>query len=52
MLYESGVEPLAAMKIVGHTDCRTTANNYTHIKEETLRKATINMGEVFKSRAE
>ena len=52
MLYESGVDPLVAMKIVGHTDYQTTANIYTHIKEETLRKATINMGEVFKSRAE
>ena len=52
MLYESGVDPLVAMKIAGHTDYRTTANIYTHIKEETLRKATINMGEVFKSRAE
>ena len=50
LLYESGVDPLIAMKIVGHTDYQTTANIYTHIKEETLRKATVNMGEVFRSR--
>ena len=52
LLYESGVDPLIAMKIVGHTDYQTTANIYTHIKEDTLRKATVNMGEVFRSRAE
>ena len=27
LLYESGVDPLIAMKIVGHTDYQTTANN-------------------------
>lgn len=26
MLYESGIDPLIAMKIVGHTDYQTTAN--------------------------
>jgi len=46
------VDPLVAMKIVGHTDYQTTANIYTHIKEDTLRKATVNMGDVFRSRAE
>ena len=48
--YESGVNPLIAMKIVGHSNYQTTANIYTHIKEETLRKATVNMGEVFRSK--
>ena len=33
MLYESGIDPLIAMKINGHTDYQTTANIYTHIKE-------------------
>ena len=47
MLYESGIDPLVAMKIVGHTDYQTTANIYTHIKEEMLKKATVNMNEVF-----
>ena len=36
MLYEGGVDPLVAMKIVGHTDYQTTANIYTHIKEDML----------------
>ena len=49
LLYESGVDPLIAMKIVGHTDYQTTANIYTHLKEETLRKASVNMEKVFAS---
>ena len=52
LLYESGLDPLIAMKIVGHTDYQTTANIYTHLKEEPLRKATVNMEKVFASRSE
>ena len=52
LLYESGVDPLIAMKIVGHTDYQTTANIYTHLKEETLCKATVNMEKVFASKSE
>ena len=52
LLYEAGVDPLIAMKIVGHTDYKTTANIYTHVRDEMLRKATVNMGEVFGSRAQ
>ena len=51
LLYESGVDPLIAMKIVGHTDYQTTANIYTHIKEEMLKKATVDLEGVFKKRA-
>ena len=51
MLCESGIDPLVAMKIVGHTDYQTTANNYTHIKEEMLKKATVDLEGVFKKRA-
>ena len=51
LLYESGIDPLVAMKIVGHTDYQTTANIYTHLKEETLRRASVNMERVFTSRA-
>ena len=51
MLYESGIDPLVAMKIVGHTDYQTTANIYTHIKEEMLKKATVDLEGVFKKRA-
>ena len=50
LLYESGVDPLIAMKIVGHTDYQTTANIYTHLKEETLRRASVNMEKVFADR--
>ena len=49
LLYEAGVDPLIAMKIVGHTDYKTTANIYTHVRDEMLKKATVNMGEVFGS---
>ena len=51
LLYESGVDPLVAMKIVGHTDYQTTASIYTHLKEETLKKASVNMEKVFQSKA-
>ena len=47
LLYESGVDPLVAMMIVGHTDYQTTANIYTHIRDDMLKKATVNMEEVF-----
>ena len=52
LLYESGIDPLVAMKIVGHTDYQTTANIYTHLKEETLRRASVNMERVFAKRSE
>ena len=39
------------MKIVGHTDYQTTANIYTHIKEEMLKKAAGDLEGVFKKRA-
>ena len=48
MLYEADVDPLIAMKIVGHTDYQTTANIYTHIKEEMLKKATVDLNGVFR----
>ena len=47
LLYEAGVDPLIAMKIVGHSDYQTTANIYTHIRDDLLKKATINMADVF-----
>ena len=50
--YEAGVDPLVAMKIVGHTDYQTTANIYTHLKEDTLRRASVNMEKVFAKRSE
>ena len=50
LLYEAGVDPLIAMKIVGHSDYQTTANIYTHVRDEMLKKATVNMSEVFGNR--
>ena len=52
MLYEAGVEPLVAMKIVGHSNYQTTADVYTHIRDDMLKKATVNMADVFKKREE
>lgn len=51
LLYESGIEPLVAMKIVGHTDNQTTANIYTHVNEEMLKKASADLEGIFKKRA-
>ena len=51
MLYEAGVDPLVAMKIVGHTDYQTTTNIYTRIKKEMLKKAIVSLEGVFKKRA-
>ena len=47
LLYEAGIDPLIAMKIVGHTDYQTTANIYTHLGNETLRRAAVDMRGVF-----
>ena len=50
LLYEAGVDPLLVMKTVDHTDSKTTASICTHVRDEMLKKATVNMGEVFGSR--
>ena len=52
MLYGSGVDRLIAMKIVGHTDYQTTANIYTHLGEETMRRASVNLDDVFQKKAQ
>ena len=51
MLYEGGIDPLIAMKIVGHTDYQTTANIYTHLGEGTMRRAGTDLGDVFKAKS-
>ena len=38
------------MKIVGHSDYDTTATIYTHIRDDVLKKRTINMEAVFQKR--
>ncbi len=50
LLYKVGVDPVIAMKTAGRTDYKTTTNIYTHVRDEMLKKATVNMGEVFGSR--
>ena len=52
LLYEAGIDPHIAMKIIGHSDYRTTANVYTHIRDEMLKKSTVNVAEVFRGREE
>lgn len=52
LLYEAGVDPLVAMKIVGHADYQTTANIYTHIRDNLLKKSTLSMAKVFRKREE
>lgn len=47
LLYEAGIDPLVAMKIAGHSDYQTTANIYTHIRDEMLKKRTVSMEAVF-----
>ncbi len=39
------------MKIVGHSDYQTTASVHTHIRDEMLKKSTIDLEGVFKKRA-
>jgi integrase len=52
LLYEAGVDPLIAMKIVGHSNYQTTADVYTHIKEDMLKKSTVKLADVFRKREE
>lgn len=52
LLFEAGVEPLIAMKILGHTDYQTTANIYTHLKSEMMKKSSVDMEEVFRRKQE
>jgi integrase len=50
LLYESDFDPLVAMKMVGHRDYQTTAKIYTHLKEDSLKKAAADMATVFKKK--
>ena len=36
LLYRAGVDPLKAMKIVGHSEYQTTADIYTHLDQEMM----------------
>ena len=46
------MEPLIAMKILGHTDYQTTANIYTHLNSEMMKKSSVDMEEVFRRKQE
>ena len=50
---DSVCEPwtLLHFRIVGHTDYQTTANIYTHLREETMRRASVNLDDVFQKKA-
>ena len=52
LLFGAGVDPLIAMKILGHTDYQTTANIYTHLSAEMMKKSCVDMEEVFRSKQE
>lgn len=52
LLFEAGVEPLIAMKILGHTDYQTTANIYTYLKSEMMKKSSVDMEDVFRRKQE
>ncbi|MDL2318557.1 site-specific integrase [Eubacteriales bacterium OttesenSCG-928-A19] len=51
MLYEAGIDPLIAMRLVGHSDYQTTADIYTHIKDELLKKSATKIDGVFSKRS-
>ena len=48
LLYKAGVDPLKAMRIMGHADYQTTADIYTHLDKEMLRATAADMAGVFK----
>ena len=47
LLYRAGVDPLKAMKIVGHSEYQTTADIYTHLDQEMLRATADDMAEEY-----
>ena len=49
MLYGAGVDPLIAMKIVGHTGYPTTVNIDTHVRDEKLKKTPVDLEGMFHS---
>jgi integrase len=51
MCWEAGIDPMITMRMVGHADYRTTANIYTHLTAEHLKRTRQDMGKVFKARA-
>jgi len=48
MLYRAGVDPLKAMKIVGHNEYQTTADIYTHLDQEMMQATAEDLASMFK----
>jgi len=48
MLYRAGVNPLKAMKIVGHNEYQTTADIYTHLDQEMMQATAEDLADMFK----
>lgn len=47
ILFEGEVDPVTAMRLLGHANFKTTANVYTHVKEKILQKAAVKLDSVF-----
>ena len=45
-------DPVIAMKIGGHSEYQTTANVYIHVRDEMLKKSTVDLDGMFKKRGE
>jgi len=41
-----------SLHLPGHTDYQTTANIYTHLKSEMMKKSSVDMEEVFRRKQE
>ena len=49
---KEGLPPEFLQKIIGHADYSTTANIYTHLKSEMMKKSSVDMEEVFRRKQE
>ena len=47
MLYTAGIDPLIAMRLVGHEDYKTTAQIYTHLNNMHLEQASKKLDKMF-----
>ena len=52
LLFEAGVDPLIAMKLLGHTDYQATANTYTHLSTGMMKESSVDMEDVFQRKQE
>lgn len=51
MLWLAGIDPLVAMRLAGHSSYQVTANIYTHLQKEHVKRATLNIDRVFSGKA-